>query len=601
MKIFLITLLLLCGAFAFADVKIISFAADKVVYRPGEKINLSAAVRNTDKKAVDVKVKLTALSGINNIQVITEKTVKLSAGNSDLKFSTDAKGEYGVEFKLEITAGNKKVSRSRLAEVYPGVIKFTRTQVVCVDGGFYVTYPDKSIAARADKYKDNYTNIVKFFEWMPRWCELSPKEDWWFAPRWVHSISKRRAKEIEKFKTSKAKIIKWRKELNDNGIKLIGYDNLTVAREHLWKKYGRIYDKKTRKPIAVWYRWENQFSPNVANLAPYYGKEMRRSVDMFGWDGFFHDSFVGWSRRTANAVDENGKPATKLNYDGVQARVLREIDKNLTDIRPDFLHMVNGLPWEIMTLQREVEGKMLAITDRAILKKELIKNKAKFDPLTAKQKNVVWMSEVVTGRPANRLYHTFGLIHQSARQFTEQPVCNSSLSYRKWEKAEDFAPAIAMYYANGLGVYGSLWVVGPCRAIYKKYTEFAIRYSEFLFDPKLKWVDEKALASSEKNVYFIDTTFRKKSGKKTNLVMNLLNLPENKDFFKGAHNKPAVRKNFTISYKPDFKFSKVKCFAVSPDWQEVKPQELKVAVANGKVSVKVPSLEYWNMLVWDFE
>ena len=601
MKKVFILFLFLSSALLLADIKILSFHADKMLYRPGEKINFSADVRNTGKSSVDTVVKMTSLSGINDQKVIADRKVKLSAGSSNLLFSIDAAGEYGVEFLLEITADGKKISKSVFVEVYPGVIKFPRTAVICVDGGFYVTYPDKDIEKRSEKFKNSYTNIVKFFEWMPVWSDPVTDKEWWFAPRWEHSISKRRMKEIEKFKTSKAKIIKWKKELQQNGILLIGYDNLSVAPEYIWKKVGRIYDKKTRKPVAIWYKWENQFSPNVVNMAPMYGRKMRESVGIFGWDGFFHDSLVGWSRRTANAVDEKGNPATSLNYDGVQAKVIYEINKNLASVNPNFLNMVNGLPWEIMTLQREVEGKMLSITDRDVLKKALIANKDKFDPLTAKQKNVIWMSEVVTSRPANRLYHTFGLIHQSARQFTNQAVCNSSLAYRKWDKIEDFAPAIAMYYANGLGVYGNLRLSRICNELYRKYTEFAIRYSEFLFDTDLKWIAENLISSSDSNVYFIDTAFVKKSAGKTVAVMNLLNLPENKDFYKGEHNKPAIRKNFEIAFKPDFKFKEIRCFAASPDWKNTAPVELAVKNTNGRLSVAVPSLEYWNLLIWEFK
>ena len=594
-------LLFLFSFLLLAEVNITSFEAEKMLYRPGEKINLNAIVRNTGVNAVEASVEVISFTGIKDRHIAAKKKVQLAPGSTTLKFTFDAKGEYGIEYKLEITAAGKKVASSVLCEVYADVVKFTRTAVICVDGGYYLKYPDNQIEKRAVSFRRSYTNVVKFFEWMPMWSDPVIHKDWWFAPRWEHDISKRRMKEIEKFKVSKAKIIKWKKELQKNGILLIGYDNLSVAPEYIWKKVGGIHDRKTGKPIAVWYTWNNQRSPNVANMAPMYGKKMRESVDIFGWDGFFHDSFVGWSRRTANAVDEHGKPATALNYDGVQAQVIREINKNLAEVNPKFLQMVNGLPWEIMTLQREVEGKMLSITDRAVLKKKLIENRDKFDPLTAKEKNIVWMSEVVTGRPANCLYHTFGLIHQSARQFTDQPICNSSLSYRKWEKIEDFAPALAMYYANGLGVYGNLRLSKECSSLYKKYTEFAIRYSEFLFGTDLKWVSETSLSSGNDKVYFADTTFQRKRSGKNILVMNLLNLPDNRNFFKGAHNKPAVCSNFEISCKPDFKFKTARCYAASPDLNGTAPVELPIKNTDGRLSVSVPSLEYWTLLVWEFK
>ena len=124
MKKVFILFLFLSSALLLADIKILSFHADKMLYRPGEKINFSADVRNTGKSSVDTVVKMTSLSGINDQKVIADRKVKLSAGSSNLLFSIDAAGEYGVEFLLEITADGKKISKSVFVEVYPGVIKF---------------------------------------------------------------------------------------------------------------------------------------------------------------------------------------------------------------------------------------------------------------------------------------------------------------------------------------------------------------------------------------------------------------------------------------------------------------------------------------------
>ena len=592
--------LLLCmlPALSHAAVVIHSLETDKMVYRPGEPIRLSAQVENTGKAPCPVKIEIIRRNGIDNT-ASEPSGATLKPGRQTLKYQFTAQGEYGKEFQLVIRNGKQTAERSVLCEVYPGLIKFPRIQVLCVDSGYYLSYPDKSIVRNAVQYRKSYCNILKFFEWMPVWSEVVPTEDWWFSPRWKNDISKRRMKEIEKFKVSKAKIIKWKQELQKNGIKLIGYDNLTVAPGYIWQKYGRLIDPQTRKPMRLWFRWDDLYSPNTDRYAPEYGRKMRQSVEMFGWDGFFHDSFVGWSRRTAKALNEQGGKATELDYDGVQSKVLGEIERNLKDISPDFIQMVNGLPWEVMSLQKEVEGKMLRITDRATLKSELIRNREKFDPLTAKHPNIIWMSEVVTSKPANRLYHTFGLIHQSVRQFTSQVVSNSSLSYRKWDKAEDFAPALAMYYANGLGTYSRFNLNRECLEIYRKYTEFAIRYSEFLFDPQLKWIDENSVSASVPEIYFADTSFVKKDGEKITCCMNLLNLPANRDFFKGEHEKPEIRKNFRITCRIPAGTGRIRCHVLSPD-NDGKPLELKVREDNGTAAVTVPELEYWDLLIWQF-
>lgn len=586
----------------WADLQIRSVETDKAVYRPNEKVSLTAEVFNTTENAEHGTMKLECLSGIDCREMLLKKEVLLKPGRNILRFETTVNGEYGKEFCLSLEQNGKKNVRNVLCEVYPGIIKFPRIHVLCVDAGYYVNYPDEAIRKQAEQYKKSGCNILKFFEWMPVWSEIVPEKDWWFHARWKNDISKRRLQEIEKFKVSRQKLRCWNQILRQKGILMVGYDNLTVAREAVWGKNGRLCDRKTGKPMRLWFCWDDLYSPNCAAYAADYGKMMRKSVEMIGWDGFFHDSFVGWSRRTANGVLDDGKPATDLNYDGVQSKILTEIEKNLSDIAPSFVQILNGLPWEVMSLQREVEGRTLQLTDRKTLKETLLKNRALFDPQTARHPNVIWMSEVVTGQPANRYYHTFGLIHQSVRQFTGQVVSNSALSYRQWDRPEDFVPALATYYANGLGTYAGFRLSRKCQEYYRKYTDFAIRYSRYLFDPELKWVDEKALRASRTDFDFTDTTFLRKSGEKHTLCMNLLNYPANRDIFSGNHEKPEVKKTFDVAYIPSFPYKAVRCFLMSPDQQKTMlPQELLVRREGNVLQITVPSLEYWNLIVWKFE
>lgn len=84
--------------------------------------------------------------------------------------------------------------------------------------------------------------------------------------------------------------------------------------------------------------------------------------------------------------------------------------------------------------------------------------------------------------------------------------------------------------------------------------------------------------------------------------MNLLNYPANRDIFSGNHEKPEVKKTFDVAYIPSFPYKAVRCFLMSPDQQKTMlPQELLVRREGNVLQITVPSLEYWNLIVWKFE
>lgn len=67
---------------------------------------------------------------------------------------------------------------------------------------------------------------------------------------------------------------------------------------------------------------------------------------------------------------------------------------------------------------------------------------------------------------------------------------------------------------------------------------------------------------------------------------------------KALQNKPTIYKNFEISIKTDKTVSKV--WVASPDYKGGAPEELNFTQENGKIIVKIPYLEYWNMIVLEF-
>ncbi len=130
------------------------------------------------------------------------------------------------------------------------------------------------------------------------------------------------------------------------------------------------------------YTWGDWYHPSCDKLWETYPGMVKRSVQRFGWDGIFHDSFVGWSRRTANAVNEKGEPATELTYDGVQGQFIEKINAVMLPDNPHFGRVVNGLPDDIMNLPKEYTGENLQISDRVKLKAGLNDHRRAFDPVT---------------------------------------------------------------------------------------------------------------------------------------------------------------------------------------------------------------------------
>ncbi len=67
---------------------------------------------------------------------------------------------------------------------------------------------------------------------------------------------------------------------------------------------------------------------------------------------------------------------------------------------------------------------------------------------------------------------------------------------------------------------------------------------------------------------------------------------------KALQNEPTIYKNFEISIENAKSVSKV--WLASPDYKGGAPEELSFSQENGNVFVKIPYLEYWNMIVLEF-
>ncbi|GEM_PF-4019573 len=580
------------------NIRLAAVSIDKMLYRPGEVITVSAAVENVSAEPLVVTAKLIRESDLNRREVVAEKEFTLAPGKSAIALNDTAKEEYGYCYVIELAEKDcAPLAASDLCEVYFVANKFVRIIVLCPDAGMYPSFPEEKVISRVADLKKNRCNVLEFFEW-GEFFNLMPQGAEWMHPRWKHDISKRRASEIEKFRISEKKIAEWRRETKKNGILLISYDECACAHKDIWEKSGRIYNAQTGKVIRNFYLWDDIYAPNCDKAAPLYADVMLNTTKRFDWDGNFHDSFVGWSRRTANAVDEYGDPATKLTYDQVQGQWVRLINEKVLPLKPYFLHVLNGMPGEASTLPHEVYGANLSIDNRKALKEKILATRDTFDPDTAKQKNCVWMSEVVTSSPANRRYETFGLLHQSARQFCRQGISNSFISYHKWSREEDFAPIMALYYANGMGTFASLQLAEKTLPVYRNYTDFAIRYAKYLFDLNLAWVDENDISCSDPALYYQDVAFSRDNGDgEIDYCVNLLNFAADHNIL-APHEKPAVRENVKITLKVKANLKEFSAFAGSPDVAADNMVKLDVKkLGNDTIEVVVPRVEYWTLLV----
>ncbi|MDD2707599.1 MAG: hypothetical protein PHV34_06275 [Verrucomicrobiae bacterium] len=593
------------------------FQAQKILYRPGEKVSVKAAFNFPDKNG-KYHVKLFEQCGIRNKREVAG--VVLPGNAENYQFSLDPGGiEYAHFLRLLVYQDNQEIARGEtLFEVCENWLKVIR---ICNTPGYILfneKYPDDArnwIIAKMREY--NY-NCFEPAHGTPAYGNFCPENEVWSDPPvyFTHNTLGGYAK--------------WRHALRQNGIKIMNYIETTCTQEKLLKKEWKIYPplRLTDEEIDHLYggdpgtaRAQNKM-PRGAPIGVYsgmlpdegamtnpdfmrqYAGQFARAVKLFDNDAVFFDDFTRHAAYSARGSDGEGNPLTSKTPDQVGAAFLLGLQGDLAKENKKIVYVCNNLA---LGMAPGFRGKDF--------RRQVIAEKLKIShPLTAQIKDIVWVHEGADWfhkKEDTRYPHTYQELSRML-QGIKQLGRVRPLGWWFPPGGETLYPLPnfnimrAVVLANGCGYSSYLDNKDPndCEISRsaKKYIAFAVRYEEYLNDMDIHWLpDGEFMCQAPDAVYWRDLCFERKiSEDRIERYLHLINLPGEDVSVKYDRAAKEVRNVAFEAVIPSGYTVKTLAW-MSPDGQEDPvdlPCERRSETA---ISASIPFVKYWSMVALRME
>ena len=438
-------------------------------------------------------------------------------------------------------------------------------------------------------FKQGHYSAMEFFSWQPScWEAMAPEADEWISGQTGY---------IEKKDHMKAMI----DAAHESGMNVFSYHQACSwgqgGEEYLrchpqwwnYDKHGKPFadlnvydmslldntyefntDRKNWKDSGVHPQWIWWSSGNLVfeGMVDFFINELKKSKEMFDWDGFRSDGFV----KNEDTYDADGNvvkadPKYKdypswLRY--IRKRMKEEMGEAVT-----FHHNSGSVAYPLEKTAPEVimanaeddsfvlwEGATYAYNKGHDLND--MRNFAKYG-----HKEVE-----VTRRAGGERYVMMGL-----------------------GKNEYLQAIITAFGGRMTGIVG-IPCDPPQRYYPEPYMDFAFRFGEFFWNNKLEHVEnEKSFISVDKDLYW-DTLVQKleKDGK-TYYMVHLINAPES---YSVSDPVPAPVENVMVKIDVP---GQIKSYAISPDFGP----DNSFVYAQGNNTLIIPSVKQWTVAVFEVE
>ncbi|MFC0525391.1 glycoside hydrolase family 66 protein [Pontibacillus salicampi] len=213
--------------------------------------------------------------------------------------------------------------------------------------------------------------------------------------------------------------------------------------------------------------------------------------------------------------------------------------------------------------------------------------------------------------------------NQELTDYEKSTVLAAYMNYDKSNKEGSFNPASILYtdaliFAHGgahieLGEHmlskeyfphNKLEMPNKLKEDVTSYYDFMVAYENVLRD-EVKPTDlqittpEWVQLSQEPEEGKLYTFAKEKEGQKIVHVLNYFNATHmNWRDTSGTQHQPAMKQELNLSIKEDKKVKKV--WVASPDWNNGLPSQLDFNQENGSVSITLPKIQYWDMIVMEY-
>lgn len=551
-----------------------SYEAEKLTIRPGQDNKILAEIRNRTAADAAVKAKVFAVYGLDKEVQVASADATVKAGTIrkmeiPVKFPADAKLGVALRTELYDSAGKLLDSKTDFCSI---------TDFVPRDSGFGIInvgmcYQDGSQDAWNRAVKKNYVGAYEYYCWAPSTIfGLAPKKDSWMpgteAP-YDSVLTKKFLKGlIDNAHSHGVGVYSW----------ITGLWSYDVAIQHpemlQYCENGQpnVYNGGIRKNGAR----RATLKPNVYTVerAAAWGDEMADSIEMFGWDGCRWDfSFLPSTAndplymgdKVADWYDDKGVPSSKLypDPDTIGTECLKAWRKAVAKRYPNFIYGTNG-GYSAANWKKFPKYLKEASTNGMLLFEDMLNFSRK-----------EWCSFEKWGRE-------LAIRTDSVRPQGGTPVVGAMRGL----PFNSVAYHLAQYTCASAGAkwwsYGGL----ALKERSQERNRFFLRFAEYYFGTEFLLQKNCPVSLAEKqNVLFEPFVRQRKTAEGREIVIPVVNMPDNNDYICAYHDEPPVRKN--TAFKVDLKNGETaEAWLMSPQSPE---KAVKLPVSNG--IVRVPELK----------
>jgi hypothetical protein len=587
----------------------------KILYHTRENAQGMVSVYNGASEPRSVTLRCALESDIDRTRPLQDTKLTLAAGERrevPVTWNT-GREEFGFDLSaILLDAQGKEISRGR--EYFSVSDSLWAVSIIETGRGSTVPNgvgPNQSIpVSEVKKSEDllaadlakpvapvywNYGNYLEFYAWSPDdFFNLTPTQDYWYSGTGNYTMGKRWLQLT----------IDW---LHRRGMRATtyanpfscGYDGDLVFQKHPeWFQYdqsgepvvGSYYQKKLEigRTIGAVPPWPLQLVPyallisvNIARLDAIDAQteQIAKSQKMFGWDGVRFDNgpytAVGYDSdgRRIDGNDPKKKDAIEVRAwarmrDGLQAKFGRSF--GVGD---------NG--------DYEITGADRAVWNEVCRKGGLLMEEIPRSSYSAQSPHNRWQDYMTYYAKISRIIHGLGGHHLIIGIDVQNPVDHLYLN--------------VFTYAIGAHPYGNYHSLDLPLG---NYAQFATRYSSLIWD-----VDRlKPLANPETRLEVKSpgplwwkelASTRQTAAGKRQYIVHLVNPPVQERIYTDPTNQvPSPLQNVEVTLRPDQgeKISRAWLISADPTTHQT---ELPIATNEGRVSVTVPKVDFWSIVVFE--
>lgn len=553
-------------------VSIVSYETEKLTIRPGETNKMLVELENTTKKNATVKTKTFVIYGLDTEKLVAEGSLNLKAGEY-------RKHEIPVKFPAEATRG--VAIRTELYDA-AGKLLDKKTEFCSItdfsprDTGFGIinagqVYQHGSQHAWNHIFKKNYVGSYEYYCWAPSTIfGLAPKEERWIPHTeagYSNPLSKAFLKGLIDDAHSKGVgVYAWITSLWNYKVGIQHPDMIQYCENGQPNVYnGSLRKDGSRRMVLK----ANMYTPERAAM---WGNEMADSIAMFGWDGCRWDaSFIPGAANDPLYMGHNvsewynnkGVPQSKLypDPDKTGEIALRAWREAIAKRYPNFIYGTNynsgAHSWKLYPLYHKESARNALVLFEDMLNYSN-KEFCTFD---------LWGGELAKRCDQVRPYNAAPVVGA----MRGLPI--NSVSYQ-----------LANYTCASAGVKWWSYASRRLKENAPVRNRYLLRFARYYFGTEFMRPAKLPVSlAAKQNVLFEPFVRERKTDDGREIVIPVVNMPDENRYICEFHQEPSVKKNlsFRIALKSG---ESAVAWVMTPQNPE---KAVKVPVKNGVVSVPV--------------